>query len=1509
MKATIAAILGLFILAGSASAVVIVSGTTSGLLDTTDLSGDFVYNLQGDGNTIVFGTYIDQVYTASNILFGGNAPDGTIQNGRSFLAYYYNPDPSTSITFDIDLAPTSDLSSGYFLYELDFVDTGVAANLGMGDSITTTGADRFVVDYMGVNFSNGAGASPAVGSIVSSFNILDVNGDGGGGALATGTGFAGAAGPQTLGWIGASFTGDVSAAFAAAAGGPTPWNLNGGGSWNLGANWLGGSVPANNPFFGTAHATATTANITLDSPVSVGSITISNANPYNITGPSALTLTGSAEVLVGDGTHEVSAVIAGSAGLTKTGGGNLVLSGANSYSGTTNVQGGALQLSVPGTVPGAVSVASGTQLAFVPGYNGAFANAISGAGGVTLDASLTTETVTFSSAKTYSGATAVLGGTLAISNAGALGAGDSTPAAGTTVSANGSLGNAKLALSGGINVANELLTLFPRRGEGVVDLVHVTSAGNNTWGGNIVGGVNGDNYNFESTSGTLTLGGTLSAPDGDTGVRNFVFSGPGNFDVTRISDFGADANGVIGAGSLNTEANVVVTKRGAGNLTIRTSTANQDDFWQGGTVVEGGTLEVIASGTAGELWGPLEIQSGTTFDVDSFTTYALSEGTSIAGAGIIEANTFKIFADNSLSPGDSVGTLTINGNAQLSDEFGSAGGVLAFELGSDPLIVGGAENDLILVNGSLTTIGSPDMTVSVTAAEGAVSAGQYRLISHSGGAVNVSGLTAQFLDETGNALTARQTLAVSSAADQVNLDVTGSSKNLTWTGAVDMAWDKNATANWNDGGGADVFFDVDQVTFNDSAGENDTVDISGGDVYPALVTFNSATGNTYTVTGANGFGGTTPINLTGDVTAVFANNNNLQGTINIGSNATLNIGQGGGASTIAGDITGDGTLVIGGGFVPMTSALAFTGPIIINGGTATISNDAALGASSAGTTITAGALNFNFVNVTTNEPLTFNGGQVQTNASTVVLTGGINTTAAGGAFTLNGGQGDEAMLISGNIAGSASGPISTSIGAGTTMRVTGNITNNGNLILNGEGALAIGAATTVAAAEIAVNAGTFDVSAKGQHTLVSGQTLTGADGAVLGNVAAASGSTIRVGDAGLPQRTFAEYVDATYNAGGNTTFVNGGTLTPPAGVFSGNNEWSERTGFANGGTVLQGAVVTPPDTASVPVIRTTVTGLDPGQTYDVYANFWDVDDAIWPVFAGDSDTNLTLYANPNDGLEGATDAVDPNTLSYSTPVLLSESNRTMWGALIGTLTADGSGNIEVFIDDTGNGPNQRTWYDGVTVSSGITSAVGETFTIDGNLTLQAGSTLALDIGTPDQSDLLSITGDLFAGGTLAVALDLTVPVPTEGTVFDILDFASAGGMFSSLSLPSLGSGLGWNTSSLLTTGELSVIAVAGMPGDFNEDGIVNAADYVVWRNNLDGGAALPNDNGLGTPISTAHYDLWKMNYGAGLGSGAAVSGSAQVPEPSSVALLAAALFSLGFRRRRAFRAPTCGVAD
>jgi hypothetical protein len=729
-----------------------------------------------------------------------------------------------------------------------------------------------------------------------------------------------------------------------------------------------------------------------------------------------------------------------------------------------------------------------------------------------------------------------------------------------------------------------------------------------------------------------------------------------------------------------------------------------------------------------------------------------------------------------------------------------------------------------------------------------------------------------------------------------------SAANLTWTGAISTAWDINTTANW-DNGGPVVFVDGDEATFDDSAGENDTVNISSGDVLPAAVTFNSATGNTYTVTGANGIGGATPINLTGNVTVVLANLNTLLGVIDVPTGTTLNIGAGGGASTVSGDITGDGSLIVGGGYNPFTSALSFTGPITIAAGTLTMGTGATLGTTDAGTTINAGAaLDFNFVTLEVSEPLTFDGGTLQTNASTVNLTGAVNIAAQGANISLNTNQGDNALTFAGDISGSASGAINVSVGSGTTMTIAANITNNGNLVKAGAGVLALGATTTVAAPEVVVNGGTFNVSAKGSHMLSSGQTLSGADGTVEGNVNAATGSTIRVGQAGLPQKTFAEYVDATWGDGGNTTFIDGGALNPPDGVFSGNDEWSMRA-FGNDATLLQGAPIGPyPDAESVPVIMTTVTGLIPNETYDVYVNFWDVDGATWPIRTGDSETTLTLYANPNDGFAGATDAVDPDTLSYSSPVLTSEGNRTLWGASIGQLTADGSGAIEVFIDDTGNGPNQRTWYDGVTVSGGVTSAVGEKFTINGNLTLGAGSTLELDLGTPAQSDLLSITGNLIAGGTLRVSLDNTVIAPSEGNVFNLLDFASASGAFGALNLPSLTPGLAWNTSRLLTAGELSVMASPGLPGDYNSNGIVDAADYTVWRDRLGQNVALPNTDPSDTDnmVTSAEYNFWRSRFGATFGSGAgALSASQTAPEPGTWALtmLAGCLLAAVGRRR------------
>lgn len=79
-------------------------------------------------------------------------------------------------------------------------------------------------------------------------------------------------------------------------------------------------------------------------------------------------------------------------------------------------------------------------------------------------------------------------------------------------------------------------------------------------------------------------------------------------------------------------------------------------------------------------------------------------------------------------------------------------------------------------------------------------------------------------------------------------------------------------------------------------------------------------------------------------------------------------------------------------------------------------------------------------------------------------------------------------------------------------------------------------------------------------------------------------------------------------------------------------------------------------------------------------------------------------------------------------------------------------------------------------------------------------------------------------------------------------------------------------------------------GDYNNDGIVDAADYTIWRDNLGGDSVALNGNGTGAPtVVTADYDLWKANFGQTSSLmtviTAATSGTGSaVPEPTSGAL-------------------------
>jgi hypothetical protein len=92
-----------------------------------------------------------------------------------------------------------------------------------------------------------------------------------------------------------------------------------------------------------------------------------------------------------------------------------------------------------------------------------------------------------------------------------------------------------------------------------------------------------------------------------------------------------------------------------------------------------------------------------------------------------------------------------------------------------------------------------------------------------------------------------------------------------------------------------------------------------------------------------------------------------------------------------------------------------------------------------------------------------------------------------------------------------------------------------------------------------------------------------------------------------------------------------------------------------------------------------------------------------------------------------------------------------------------------------------------------------------------------------------------------------------------------------------------------------VPSTGGTPGDYNNDGVVNAADYTIWRDHLGQTFQLDNE-GEGQSageVTIDDYNFWKSQFGAGGGSVT----SASVPEPASALLLIVATLFVGTARR------------
>lgn len=191
---------------------------------------------------------------------------------------------------------------------------------------------------------------------------------------------------------------------------------------------------------------------------------------------------------------------------------------------------------------------------------------------------------------------------------------------------------------------------------------------------------------------------------------------------------------------------------------------------------------------------------------------------------------------------------------------------------------------------------------------------------------------------------------------------------------------------------------------------------------------------------------------------------------------------------------------------------------------------------------------------------------------------------------------------------------------------------------------------------------------------------------------------------------------------------------------------------------------------------------------------------------------------------------------------------------------------------------------GTVNNSGILGGGGS---IAGNLTNNASGNLRSEILGAGPFDVtgLSVTGTASLAGTLDVSLGAFNPI--NGQQFTVL---TAGNLVNNgLSLHASDTG----RFVLSFSGNNLVVRAFGS-GDYNGDGAVDVADYVVWRNTLGSTNNLAADGSGNGIVDSADYDFWRQRFGTSAGAGA--ENPLAIPEPATVCL--AITWALLLMRRR-----------
>jgi hypothetical protein len=199
---------------------------------------------------------------------------------------------------------------------------------------------------------------------------------------------------------------------------------------------------------------------------------------------------------------------------------------------------------------------------------------------------------------------------------------------------------------------------------------------------------------------------------------------------------------------------------------------------------------------------------------------------------------------------------------------------------------------------------------------------------------------------------------------------------------------------------------------------------------------------------------------------------------------------------------------------------------------------------------------------------------------------------------------------------------------------------------------------------------------------------------------------------------------------------------------------------------------------------------------------------------------------------------------------------------------------------------------------------------DGTLSMNAANEFTLDLGWTAYGDT-DLEAELGVANTAAAPADSLAgnfaPATPDfslngfGPFSDVAPSATHGGLVIALDSSVVGAFTGLITvqpqstnprpfSMNLTPVTIHLVGEVRLAGDYNGDGTVDSADYVVWRDNLGSSNSLINETASIGAVDFQDYDVWRANFGTTALSRAddppleAAALSTAVPEPSGLRL-------------------------